>query len=424
MKRNSFIMFILAGFISYGQEVLTLQACLDKVEMNFLQTTSERSMLNSSVINREFHWWTLLPDLSVNTGINTSFGRRLDPFTNTFATSSVNSQTFGLNTNMKLFNGFTYFHQKKLFNSTIQLNEVRLDAKLNELKIHAIEIYVAICKILVQTRLTELRIDKFKQIQGIQRLLIREGRINAIDTLRSYHSLLGEQAILLDLANQSKLKTIELNFQMDLPLRTNYIVDPASISIVEEKPGFSEKYQLGVLTIELELAASELKVERSKVLPSFSLSGLVGTGFSTNNKEYSLPGNPTKSYSDQINQNLYEGIGFYLTVPLFNRGEWLKEKQLNSNRQMELMNNQELAGQLLEKHQLEQEQQLLINRAKQEQNKQMADNLQMIYDKSLLLYQEGRLTYTEIETTLMEWQLKLSDHELLKLETEILKLYE
>lgn len=424
MKWRVFIGFVLFVSFSFSQEKTSLQTCLEKAKSNSIQFAVESGLLNRSRIDRQFHWWALLPDLSASAGINTSFGRRLDPFTNTFATSSVNSQSFGLNSSVRLFNGFSYFYKRNSLDASIHLNEISLNEKLNGLRIQVIETYVDLCKLSVQIQLAESRIEKFKQIQTIQRSLIREGRINAIDTLKSHNSVLVEQSLLLDLVNESKLKNIELNFQIGLPLRTNHVVDPVSISEIEEKPQFSGKYRVEALETELELVQNQLKSARSNSLPVVSMNGLVGTGFSTNNKDYSQVGSPTKPYSDQINQNLYEGIGFSLTIPIFNKGEWLKMKQLSKVQQAEVIVNKQLAEHLLEKQQLEREQKQLNNKAKQEQIKQTANNLQIIYTKSLLLYEAGRLTYTEMETTLMDWQLKLSDYELLKIESEILKLYE
>lgn len=424
MRWLVFIVFSLAVSGSSGQESIALQTCIDKALANSNQTVTESSLISKSKIDKQFHWWSLLPNLVANAGVNTSFGRRLDPFTNTFATSSVNSQFFGLNSSVQLFNGFNYFRKSKVYANTIRLNELDLSARQNELKIQVIETYIALCKLSIQTQLTQSRIEKYIRIQTIQRLLVQEGRINVIDTLKSQHSILKEQELLSNLANEWKLKAMQLNFQMGLPLRTNFKVDLTSVSEISEKPELSGKFELESLGIELKLLEDQLKSDRSGMLPSISLNGLIGTGFSTNNKDYSLAGNPTKPYADQINQNLYEGIGFSLNVPLFNRGEWLKKSQLNAIGKLEIENKKELADRLLEKQQLEQEQYQLNNKAKMEQTRQMSDNLQLIYEKSLLLYEEGRLTYTEIETVLLEWQLKLIETELLKLDNQLLNLYE
>lgn len=424
MKLILFIGSFFLFSVIFCQEPITLQFCLDKVKSNSLQMTTEYSLLSTSQLNRQYHWWSVLPNLSAYAGANTSFGRRLDPFTNTFATSSVNSQSFGLNSSILLFNGFDYYHKRNILTTTIHRDEISLNVRQNELEIQVIETYVTLCKLSTQIKLAESRIEKYKQIQGVQRLLIKEGRINSIDTLKSHNSFLSEQDLLLNLANESKLKTIQLNFQIGLPLSTNHTFDMFSISAISDKPQLSEKYTIESLEIESEILENQLKSDRSSIIPSIALNGLVGTGFSTNNKDYLISGNPTKRYGDQINQNLYEGIGFYLSVPIFNRGEWLKKKQLNSIKQTEISKRKQLAELSFEKQKLEQEQKLLNIKAKQNQVSQMANNLKMIYDKSLALYEEGRITYTEIETVFMEWQMKLLETEITKLDLELLKLYE
>lgn len=404
------------------QEILTLQACLDKTEKNILQTGSESASLRVSQVEKEFHWWSLLPDLSANTGFTASFGRRLDPFTNTFATSTVNSQSFGLNSSVSLFNGFDYFHKRRKLIISARRDEINLSAKQNELKIRVIETYVTLCKLSVQIHLADLRIEKYNELQSVQRLLIREGKIDALDTLKSRNSLLQEQILKADLVRELKLNLIELNFHMSLPLVTEHFFDATSIPAITDRPRFTEKFNLESLEMEIEITESQWKSERSKILPALTLNGLIGTGFSTNNKDYGLAGTPTKRYGDQLNQNLYEGIGFYLSIPIFSRGEWLKAKKLNNIRQTVLLQQRQTLELTLEKQRTLQNQKLLDNRARQELLKQTAGNLQTIYGKSVFLYQEGRITYTELETAFMEWQLKVVELEALKPEYELLKL--
>lgn len=421
------VFFLLFGCFSspaLGQEILTLQSCLDKVGNNPLQTAVESGSLYVSGINKQFHWWTLLPNISANAGLNTSFGRRLDAFTNTFATNSVNSQSFGLNSSLQLFNGFSYFHKQQLFRTAIERDQVGLERKRNELKVRAVETYLDLCKLSVQVRLAESRREKYRQIQTVQRLLIKEGRIHVIDTLRSHNILMEEEDLLRNLDNECKLKWMDLNFQMGQPLKSLYRVDLSSIAVARENIRLDEVFQLELIELESESLRNEWKTERAKILPVVSLNGLLGTGFSTNNKDYLLAGNPTKSYSRQINENLYEGIGIYLNVPLFNRGEWLKTKRINAVKREELESRKELIDLQLEKQTLELEQKRLNLKVKLEQSRQINDNLETIYEKSLLLYKEGRLTYPEIEAVFMEWQQKLITYETLQFDFLLLELVE
>ncbi|MDR0803401.1 TolC family protein [Fluviicola sp.] len=424
MKRALGIVFLWFCPGVCGQEVITLQSCLDRAESNLLQMITESALLKTSQLNNAFHWWSLLPNLDASAGFNTSFGRRLDPFTNTFATSSVNSQSFGLNSGMVLFKGLDYFHQRKMFTSSVRRDNVQLKSKQNELKMQVAELYILLCKLTAQLQLTDLRIEKYEQLQTLQCLLIGEGKIQAIDTLKSHNSLLNEQTLKLDLSDELKLKTIQLNFLMGTPFSTNYAFDPVSISAVSDKLQLTEHFTLESLEAESEITVNKLKSDQAALLPALSLNGFLGTGFSTNNKDYTLSGSPTKHYGDQLNQNLYEGIGLYLSIPLFSRGEWFKAKQLSAIRQEEICQQKQVTELVLEKQREELFQKRLNYTAKLEQIKQTTANLQAIYSMTLLLYEEGRVSYMEIETAFIEWQVKAVELEVLHLDLELLRLVE
>jgi outer membrane protein len=421
--KKFFLLFILWCNGAFGQDQLSLQQCIDLMLQNSLQTASENSSLRNAQIERSFHFWTLLPSLSGSVGANTNFGRRVDPFTNTFATNTVNSQSFGLSSNMTLFKGFSYRYDRLRKDLTIQVQEKDVSLKQNTLVIRLIDLYLTVCKLNIQLEQATIRIEKYKQIQEIQQLLISGGRISAIDTLKSHNSLLNEELVMIKLSTEKRIKTIELNYLIGKPINSEIAVEMASISECTTRPQFNELAELEKAQIQQQITDYQYLSDRSMILPSLSLSGNLGTGFSTNNKDYSVVGNPTKPYSDQIQQNLYQGIGLYLTIPLFNRGSWLKTKQLNEVKKDELNQQIELKKQDLELRKLQSEQDILLKQAVIIQTEQIVSNLQLIYEKSVLLYKDGRITYTEIENTFLDWQMRIVELETLKLEYEQLKMY-
>jgi|GEM_PF-1715091 len=423
MKITILIFSFLLSCISFAQEPITLQQCLDLASANSLQLTTENSGVQTAQLNRKYHAFSLLPNLNATAGLNTSFGRRVDPFTNTFATNTVNSQSFGLSSGMTLFNGFRYLNNRKALDYTIAQQELSVQTKQNDLQIRLIETYIELCKQTVQIELAQLRIEKYNQIQAIQLLLIRSGKIASIDTLKSRNSLLNEELLLTKLVSAKRLKILQLNFLMGVPLSTDHSFVLSSVYAITTIPQFAESIELERLAIEAQMNAIQLKTDKATILPTLSLNGNVGTGFSTNNKDYTQVGNPTKSYNDQITQNLYEGIGFYLSVPLFNRGTWFKTKELNRVKVNELTQSKQLVELNLEMRKMEREQQLVTKKAELIQVEQIGVNLQLIYDKTVLLYNEGRTTYTEVEETFLAWQIKLVDLETMKLEIQRLLLF-
>lgn len=420
--RLTIIFSTCVSLFTLGQDKITLQQCVDLATSNTLLTATENQALQTSFIERKFHYWASLPTINGSVGANTYFGRRVDPYTNTFSTNMVNAQSFGLSSSVTIFNGLNHHFNRAMKDIAIQQTHVSLDSKQNDVIIRVIELYSELCKQEIQIGQSKLRVKKYRELQQIQLRLIEGGKIAAIDTLKSHNSILDETLLLLNLESEQHLKMIKLNYLIGHPLQTKHGYELTSISALTTLPMSSETFEFEQLTLDQQISKNRLMAERSAIMPTVSMNGNLGTGFSTNNKDYSIAGSPTKPYSQQIQQNLYEGIGFYLTIPLFNRGEWFKTKQLYRIEQLALNEAIELKKRELEKRTLELEQQLVLKKAVIQQTTQIVANLQGIYDKTALLYQEGRVTYTEVETVFLDWQMKSVELETLKLELETLKL--
>lgn len=416
MKKIQCILFILLSSSIFGQKINTLQECIDQTLNNNKLFINEYLSVKSETKNLKYHSLTILPNLSVSNGFNTSFGRRVDPFTNTFATSKVNSQSFGLSSGIVLFNGFNFKHTKELYKLKIQQQENTLKRKQNEMVIRVIETYFNLFKLESQLQLSEVRLKMYVEIQKTQKTLLNEGRLVPLDTLKSFNSILNEKFQNQELLLEQKMKWIEMNFLMGKPLEEKLLVDVNSIYNVQKLPVFTKVFDVEQVKIDQLLNETQLKQQRTSYLPSINLNGNLGTGYSTNNKDYSVSGTPTKTYSDQIQQNLYEGIGIILNVPLFNKGQWFKARDLAELKNETL--NEQLKLLLIDKERqkLEIEQQILFNKSKQIQLSEVVQNLENIYKTSLVLYKTGRITYSELETALLDFQQKKVEFEQLKLD--------
>lgn len=420
--RHLIILLLFLSSSVMGQEQLTLQQCVDLALANSLQTSVENAEMQSALVNRKYHYWSFIPDLSGSVGFNTSFGRRIDPFTNTFTTKNVNSQTFGLNSSVMIFDGFRFRYNKLVLDYSIQQKELSLEIRQNELLLRIIDLYTEQCKTSVQTSQSVLRIEKYRELQSIQKKLLKEGKITAIDTLKSHNSLLNEELLLTKLKSEQRLKNIELNFLMHVPLRTEYRFDPTSVSAMTSIPVLQKKLEIELLTLQAKVQENQWYVDRAAIFPKLSLNGSFGTGFSSNRKDASLLGNPTIPWNNQIPQNLSENIGIYLNVPLFNHGNWLKTKELHEIKRMEMTQSIERTQLEVEMTRIENEQNRLFKKAEILQTEQITTSFRTIYDKTVLLYSEGRVSYSEVEIVFMEWQTKLSNLETLKLDYEKLSL--
>ena len=423
MKKLVFPIILIWSRLVFSQDTLTLQQCIDASKKNEMMYATENRTLSQADLNIKYNKWSLLPSITGSTSFNTSFGRRVDPFTNTFATNTVNSQSFGLSTSIPIFNGFNFIYSRNKLAIEKQKNELSLKQKVNSNSIKIIELYVELCKVQLQKDLAVTRIEKYKQLQVIQKSLLKGGKINSIDTLKSFNSLLTEESNLINLENQLNQKAIDLHYLVGLPLTSKNTYKFQSIGNSTEVINFSEEFDLENLNLELNALQEQLGIDRSRILPSLSIFGSLGTGYSTNNKDYTVPGNPTFPYDEQINKNLYEGIGVNLSIPIFNKGTYLKAKQISELIETEFEQRKQFKELEIEKRKLQNKSQQNYLISEITQLTSVTKNLQTIYEKSLLIYKEGKLTYREVETTFLDWQVKLTDLRLKELDSIILSMF-
>lgn len=404
MKIATASLFLIINFVFYSQDTLTLQNCIDLAKNYKLPLVTQYKDLKLSELNIKFNKWTLLPSLSAYTNLNSSFGRRVDPFTNTFATSNVNSQSMGLSTNVPIFGGFRYLHTSRLYEIEKKKNQLRFENNANQNLSKVIERFFEACKIQFQIELFEQKLNSLEQLQLIQKELFQEGKISSLDTLRSYNSMIKEKNALLELNNSFENAQIALNFLIGLPLSSFHYLNSNDLDLFKLEITWNEENLISEIKLEISKLKEQIGVSRSNILPSLSLSGSIGSGFSTNNKDFSLPGNPVKPYSEQINQNLYEAIGINISIPIFNKGDYIKVQKMKDLEKEELLGRISLLEIEKEKRNLLREQQFVFFKSEFEIIDQLIESNQMIYDNTLLIYKEGKIPFRDVEIAFFDLQ--------------------
>ena len=395
--------------ILFSQDTLTLQSCLDLVKKNNYLFTSENATKNRAQLNSKLLKWSLLPTLSSSNNFTTTFGRRVDPFTNTFTTNSANSQSFGLNSSLSIFNGFSYYYSKNKLVLDYQKSLITRQQKENDIKLKVIDLFFEACKQQELIRINKASIEKQQKLKKIQKALFLEGKISLIDTLKTHNSYLNELQQQLSLIRKFNKQRIELNYLTELPLEKQVYYDLKSVSTIDEKVSLPVSFEAQKLQIEHQIVEEQLKLDRAAILPSLNLYGSLGTGFSTNNKDYSSINTPTISFTDQVNNNLYESISLNLNIPLFNKLEFVKSKRLSAITKQELDLKEKGLILEIEKINVQQKEEQLTLNAQIILTESLIQNLSTIYEKMVLIYKEGKISYFELVATMNDLTTKEID---------------
>ena len=413
MRLLTLIILLFFSWITIAQESISLVDCINKALNSNQLFASNQIALKKSEVNQRYDKLLFLPTLNFGTGINMNNGRKLDPFTNTFGANTIWSNNYGLNSQLYLFQGGRYFLQRKIDQITLGKNEVELAQAKEKVKQQVIERYLSIWKNEIQTEQQNKVISDLKRLFELQTVLVEAGKLSSADTLQTVINLKTQQINLASLKNNRLYDVMQLNFLMGQSISKDFeIVKEQSDSLNFKQ---DSEFQIEVLNYQLSLLEKQYQLNKTQFLPSLSLSGFMNTGFSTNNKDYSLENQPVFAYDSQLKNNQYQGVGVNVSIPIFNKGEFFRQQKLN---QLSLEEQQGLLAYKkleLERIKLEISQRIANLEQTISLNNAILSDKKAIYKLNFLLYKEGKIRLNDLEkiqSDYYDFELKLKSLEL------------
>lgn len=412
-----FVFVIQQMFTSAQQSSeLSLKECFELSDKNEKLQVSQTSELKRSEIAYKFGKLGILPTISASPNYNISFGRKLDPFTNTFGSNAIYSNSFSLISQLTLFQSMKYFKQNK-YNETIISNlKVDMERTKEKNRNAVFEKCINIWKLQLKIEQQNKILANTQNFKQRQTELVSEGKIRSLDTLETSINYKSQTIELLKLKRELSYETVNLNFYLGLPLLQETTLKSVTLETEKEFLNPDEFYQLQDIQNKLLLNDLQYKINKTQFYPSISTYGNIGTGYSTNNKDYSVSNTPVIPYDKQITNNAYQGIGFSLNIPIFNKGEYYKSQQIYTITKAEQEQLLENKKQEIEKKKIETQ---LQRRAFEESltiQNTIATDKETIYKATQMLYFEGKIRLSEVEKSENEYNTMIQNIHEMKIE--------
>jgi outer membrane protein len=344
--------------LSEGQNAKTpwsLQQCIDYALKNNLQIRQAELSKESNVITLTQYKANLLPTLNGSAYHNYSFGRTIDPYTNTPAETSVLSENFSLNAGLTLFNGLQKWNTIKQGQFDLLASKEDEDKMKNDVSLNIAGAYL---QILFNDELRNVAHNQvgISQIQ-VERTkkLVDAGALARGNLLQLQAQLAVDELSEANAQNQVDLSYLNLVQLLDMDSAGSFsIVKPAltlpsesiltmnasqiySIAVTGQPMVKSAQYKLKSYNMQLKIAKGGA-YPRLMLLGSYGtvysgqdqkVLGITPTGDHTWNGDYTATGVPVYQpsytlqtqvtpYFDQISNNVNKSIGLNLTVPIFN----------------------------------------------------------------------------------------------------------
>ena len=349
------LFFGLLASISAQSKVWTLEECISYALENNLQIQQNELSQKLADYDLKQAKYNILPDLNGFATHAYNFGQTIDPFTNQFANTQVRSNSFSISSTFTIFNGFRNVNTVKQNQAQQKSAQFDLEKMKNDISLNIANSFLGILfnQELLSNAEAQLRITQ-QQIERIRKQVeagaLPQGALKDIDA-----QFASEELNVVNAENQLKLSKLNLEqilrlessdlFEILSPDLSNFngvkeLISPGALylSALETMPEIkSAEYNLFASTKGTQIA-------RSRYMPTLSVSGSMGTGFSGANREiinlvnpqFIENGNVTesgerilspsvtpvfqdKSFTDQFSDNENKSIRFSLAIPIFNK---------------------------------------------------------------------------------------------------------
>lgn len=403
MKQNYILVFALL-FIQntlWGQKSFSLQQCLDYAYKQNFDIKQRELRLKQSENTLWQSRQAIYPTVSGSFSQGLNSGRSIDPFSNDFVQRTISSNSFGVNGNMMLYNGFSLKNQILQNEYNAQADEWDVKKGKNELRNRVVLAYMQV--LLNQ----ELWKSSQEQVVNIQKQiaqfkeLIKEGSKAPANLIDLDAQLATAEFDAITAKNNIDIAKLSLAQLMSFPDYQNLEVE--NISIDEKVFNLNDSYLQNTLThIQNQpiIKSSEFRNLSSKVgiraaeagkYPSVSL----GVGLSSG---YSSAASSEFNYFKQLDFNLNQNARIGVNIPIFTAGQM--KGRVNNAIIVQKITETELQQSKLQLKQ-EIEQAYLTAKASQEKYRSATRQLttqQTAFDSANERFKEGIINLIDLNT--------------------------
>ena len=327
MKRTVITAIILmwAGIMLRAEEgivsaPMTLQECLVYARDHSSVNLQNRYSYEQQRIALQNSAMQFLPYISASANANISFGRGIDPETNTYGTKQNLGTSFGLSMSLPLFDGLVNINNYRMNKSYVRTSQTTAQMRADEVSLAVIRAFynVVYCEELVrQVGLSlEVALENLRQTRRQEQM----GLKSRADVDEMSATVADNEYQLVNQQNLLDIARLDLKAAMSWPVEREIEIDGRLQSVSEENT-----YSCDIDLMELpaaKIAGEKLhqrklavRIARGNFIPGISLSAGMSTSYyKTLNMHYDAA-----PFHRQFKDNIGKSISTGISIPLFGR---------------------------------------------------------------------------------------------------------
>jgi outer membrane protein len=328
-KRLFAIAVVLATVLSVGavraQDEWTLDRCIGHALENNIQIKQSALQQESARLDKSQALAGMFPNLNASASYNANFGRSIDPVSNDFVSEQVNSNNYGIQSSVTLFNAFRLLNSFKQSQIDLLAAEYDLQGLSNDISMNIATAFMQIMFNEELLMVVQEQMDVTAEQLERTRKLVDSGSLpagnlydvqaqlasNELQVVNAENALSASILLLKQILNLQASEGFKIKRpDTEVPLGS---LEGRTVGTIYDQ-ALSNWPQIKAREARLESARKGEKIAFATYTPSLSGSGSVFTRWS----DATFLGIPADPYGTQLDQNLSESIGLSLSIPLFN----------------------------------------------------------------------------------------------------------
>ena len=329
--KTKFVLIASLFFVTLGfsQKKWTLKECVDHALENNITVQQNELNVELAELNVKNSKANFLPNLNGSTGGNLSFGSSFDPVSQNRVSNTLFGGSIGVSSVATIFNGYRNLNVYKQSQLGVERSKLTLERIQNDISLFVVNGYLNILFAKENLNVAKVQAEISKKQVEAAKERFDAGIIAKGDLLNFESTAATDQQNVVTQENVLTIALLNLAQLLQVPAEGFDVGDievgtPTALLLYDNANVVYEK----ALTTQPQIANAELgiknadyniEIAKGAFLPSLSASFSLSTNYGF---DLDLPaGFRNTKLLTQLDQHLGYGIGFNLSVPIFNRGQ-------------------------------------------------------------------------------------------------------
>ena len=335
-KRFSIILLNVVCSVAAGaQQPWSMDRCIGYALEHATEIRRQQAEQRQTLTDYRTAMLDFLPSVSAQTSGQYSWGRNIDPETNTYNNVTTFNNGYSISASMPVFDGgqtWNALRRARLARNTAatSVQKARDDKAIDVMQKFVDAVYT----IKTIDLLTE-KLNDSRALLAKTRRLYELGEKSRPDMVQIESQVAEDDYNLLHQQNLARTAMLTLKSAMNFPADDTLALDSSLTAGSSAVPApeaidyrdISDKPDVTIAEANVESARLNWKIQRGALLPSLYLSGSVSTSYYEN----LTAGQSQQTFSSQFRNNLGEYVYLTLSIPIFSPSGWRSAKRARTD---------------------------------------------------------------------------------------------